>query len=312
MDEDTYTIKTGNLDVGDGHSIYYQHWGNKDAFPIFVLHGGPGSKMKNHRKNAFDPKKHNVIFHDQRGCGQSLSENPFSHNTIDKLADDIEKLREHFGYDRIHLFGHSWGSTLALFYAIKYPDSVKKMIIGGVYTATQAETDGLYQGDFKYLFPEAWQRFIEIVPEEKRNDNLSYYKDVFLHGTDAEKIRHLRHWSQLEPSPMSIDADYTKIRQEADSIDNLDDLQSVLIGIHYFSNGCFLPEGYILKHLKSIDHIQTVILQGRFDIVTPTKTAYDVAEQLGNNCHLHIVPSSHKGEGALREVQRAYAWSFLD
>ena len=312
MNEDQYTISSGHLDVGDGHKIYYQSWGNPKGIPIFVFHGGPGSQSRDKHKLAFDPKRHLVVFHDQRGCGQSTADDYLNKNTIDDLVGDIEKLRKKFKFEKINVFGHSWGSTLALYYAIKHPKPVKKLIIGGVFLGTKAETDHLYQGGLARLFPEAWDRFVGIVPEKYRNDTLKYYENVFKNGNQDEKIGHLRRWSQLEPAPMSIDADYKAVRQTADAIDNLDDLQSVMIGIHYFRNDCFIPEEYIMKNASKLKSTPTVIVQGRFDTVTLPQIAYELANKMGDNCHLHIVPNSHKAEGALREVQRAYAWSFFN
>jgi len=311
MNEDAYTIKVGHLKVAGGHSLYYQTWGNPKGVPVMVLHGGPGYQSKDKHKLAFDPKKHCVIFHDQRGNGQSTSDHPLEHNTTKDLIEDIERLRTHLKLKNVNIFGFSWGSTLALYYAIMYPSSVEKMLIGGVYTGTKTETDNLYQGGFANMVPDAWERFIEIIPPERRSDTLAYYEEVFTKGTRKEKIEHLRHWAQLESTPHSIDADYADVRQSADSIMDLDDLPNVLTALHYFRSGCFLPERFILDNLKTISHIPTVIVQGRFDVACQPGIAKAVADGIGENAHLHFVPNSHKTEGALREVQRAYAWAFF-
>lgn len=311
MNEDRYTIETGHLKVSGGHSLYFQTWGNPTGVPVMVLHGGPGYQSKDKHKLAFDPSKHYVIFHDQRGNGQSTAKDPLLKNTIQDLVEDIEHLRLHFKRDRINVFGNSWGSTLALYYALTYPKSVKKMLIAGVYTGSSAETNHLYQGGLASTVPEAWERFIEIIPPQQRQDTLAYYHNVFLTGTQQEKVRHMRHWFQLESSASSLDLDYEATLQTADAIDSTDGLNAVLLALHYFRAGCFLPERYILDNLHMIAHVPTVILQGRFDGVCLPRIAYEVAKGIGKNAHLHYVPTSHRIENAMREVQRAYTWSFF-
>lgn len=311
MNEDNFTIKTGHLKVSGGHSLYYQMWGNPNGVPIFVLHGGPGYQSKDKHKLAFDPKKHLVIFHDQRGNGQSTAQDRFRQNTIKDLIDDIERLRHHLKLDSVNIFGYSWGSTLALYYAITYPKSVNKMIIGGVFTASREEIDFIYQGGVAKTTPEAWERFIKPIPVARRSDTLSYYEEILTKGNEKEKIQHLRHWLQLEPAHASIDADYGSVRQQADSVSDLTSLNDVLLAIHYFKNGCFLPERYILDNLAVISEIPIVIVQGSFDSICLPYIAHAVKKGIGKNAHLHNVPNSHGVEGALREVQRDYTWAFF-
>jgi proline iminopeptidase len=313
MNDDKHTIKSGHLDVGDGHKIYYQQWGNPEASPVFVFHGGPASSSKPHHKLAFDPQRHQVIFHDQRGCGQSLYENQLHETNTQKLIQDIDKLRVKLGFNKIHIYGHSWGSTLGAYYAIKHPEKVEKMLLGGIYTGSQKETYHLFKGGLKTYFPEAWQRFIEQVPTKERNNIFEWYEKALTTGSDEERLEQHKRWSQLESSAMSIDPDYKKNRMHIDSLDALDEdsLKLDLLGIHYFKNDCFLPERYILDNAHKISGIETIIINGYHDTVCPPDTAYELAQNIGSSCHLHLVPGSHKPEGALREVQRAYAWIFL-
>ncbi len=159
MNDDEYTLESGLLDVGDGHQIYYQRWGNPNAKPIFYLHGGPGSGSRDKYKALFDPVKHQVIFHDQRGSGQSTPFGSTENNTTQKLIEDIEKLREKFGFDKFQIIGGSWGSTLGLAYAIEHPDKVEKILLWGIYAGTKVETDYIVQGGLKTHYPESWQHF---------------------------------------------------------------------------------------------------------------------------------------------------------
>lgn len=312
MNDDQHTITSGLLDVGDGHKIYYQEWGNPDAPATFCLHGGPGSQSKQKHKFIFDPLKHHVIFYDQRGSGQSTSEELLRENNTTALVEDIEKLRKHFNYETIQLFGYSWGSTLALCYAIKYRKHISKLMIGGVYLATAKETNYLYEtGEIAQFAPEAWEYYQEIVPENEKSNKIAYYCEQLFHAEDSVKLDHLRRWGQLEASIMSFDTDYALVRFSADVESTLDNMNSVLVAAHYFANSCFMPENYIIDHADQITGIPMVIVQGRFDGVCPPEAAYSLAQKLGRSCHLHIVPSSHAREGAMREVLRAYAWAML-
>ena len=312
MNDDIHTLESGHLDVGDGHNIYYQRWGNKDGDPIFVFHGGPGSASKQTHKLAFEPTKHHVVFHDQRGCGQSTYTDQLKDVTIQKLVDDIDRLKNHLKIDTIQLYGHSWGSTLALYYAIERPKSVSKLLIGGVYTASNKETDYLHRGGLSTHFPEAWDYFSSVVPDGEMSNIFEFYEKKLTTGSFESRLEYYKRWSQLEYSAVSIDPDNRRVAQESQDKTDLEGLELDLLSIHYFKNGCFLPDRYILDNAHKLSEIQTVIIQGRHDVVCPPDTAYELARNIGESCHLHIVPGAHKAEGALREVQRAYAWSFLD
>lgn len=310
MNEDIYTISSGMLDVGDGHQIYYQQWGNKNSDPIFYLHGGPGGGCSNKYKKFFDPKKHNVIFHDQRGSGLSTPHAEIDNNTTDKLVEDIELLRKFLKIDQIRIIGGSWGSCLALIYAIKHPQNVAKMLIWGIFTGAKNEVDYIQQGGLKTHFPEAWEQYIELVPENERGDTVKFYLDKFINGTDDEKIEFTRRWVCLEVSAMSIDADYSETLYSVDGSDEKTRALAILEA-HYFINNCFIPENYVMDNVDILKTIPIVMVQGRFDHVTPPQTAYNLSKALGENCILQFVPASHGREGALREAVRAHVYNFL-
>jgi len=310
MNDDKYTIKSGFLDVGDGHKIYNQQWGNKDCSPIFYLHGGPGGGCKNKNKAFFDPKIHNVVFYDQRGSGLSTPFGSIKNNTTDDLVEDIEKLRKHLGFSKIKLIGGSWGSTLGLCYALKYPDNVDKVLLWGIFTGTKTEADYIQQGGLKTHFPDAWEEYISIVPQKNRSDTVSYYMDKFINGTPAEIAEHVRRWVMLESSAVSIDADVSETLVKTDGNDPNSQTLAILEA-HYFINNCFLIENYISENAKKLNKIPIIFVQGRFDHVTPPETAFKLAQNIGDNCHLHFVPTSHAREGAMREVIKAYTWSWL-
>ncbi len=313
MQDDQFTIKSGLLAVGDGHEIYYQEWGNKDTTPILSLHGGPGSHTKNKHKNIFDPTKHHVIFFDQRGCGLSTATDFLAHNTIDDLVEDINKLKAHLGVSRTHLFGYSWGSTLALYYATKYPSSVSKLLLGGTYLGTKEENDYLFNGGMKDFAVEAWEHYASPVPEDKRGDCLAYYSSVILDSsrTEEDRLSHLVSFMKIEPALISMDSDFYSNQLESTQALSLDELSGTILSLHYFTHSCFIPEGYFENSLSTLATIPTTIVQGSYDFVCPPMTAKYVAEKIGPSAHLHLVPSSHAREGAMRETLRAYAWSLL-
>jgi len=216
----------------------------------------------------------------------------------------------------MHLYGNSWGSTLALCYAISHPDRIKKMMIGGVFLGTRSEDSYIFNGTdggLKKFFPEAWERYTELMPDNTK-DTIEFYKHALSTDDDEEKLEHYKRWVQLEGSAMTMDDDYKGFRLSIDSIDELtpEAVNKELLSIHYFSNGCFLEDDYIINNVNKIKHIPIVITQGRFDMVCRPEVAHRLAKTLGDSCRLHIVPANHKSEGALREVQRAYAWSFLN
>lgn len=312
MNDDQYTITSGQLDVGDGHKIYYQEWGNPDATPIFFLHGGPGGGCNDKHKNYFDPTNQRVVFHDQRGSGLSTPFGGREHNTTDDLVADIDRLRDHLHISKAHhFFGGSWGSCLALVYAIRKPENVNKMILRGIYTGTKAETNYIQQGGISHYTPESWEQYIEVVPEAERENTVAYYFNKMQEADVAVADNHIRRWFNNEIAAAEIDSDVLSILRGNAPID--DAMRSLaLLEAHYFMQDCFLPGNYIQDNLKKLVNIEMVLVQGRHDHVCPPKTAYEIAKGIGKNCRLHIVPGGHSGsENVMREVLRAYAWAML-
>ena len=312
MNEDAYTLDSGLLDVGDGHRIYYQRWGNPQATPIIDIHGGPGSCSKDKHKNIFDPSHHHVIFFDQRGCGKSEFEDPLKNNTTDHLAEDMEKLRNHLHISAWHVVGYSWGSALGLYYATRYPDKVKTLLLGGIYLGSRAENERLFNGGLRQFAPEAWDWYTEPVPKTQQKDCLKFYAENLLDTDkpDDEKLELLKHYATIESSLVSKDSDFVTTKIDALNA-KVEDITGHQIGLTYFTNNCFMPDDYYDQALSKIAHIPCIIVQGSMDFVCPPETAYKVARLLGESCHTHFVPTSHAREGAMRETLRAYAWSLL-
>lgn len=305
MDEsDTHILSTGHLAVDNGHNIFWQEWGNSEAKePIIFLHGGPGSGCKEKHKHNFDPARHRVIFFDQRGAGQSTPFASRDSNTTPDLVADISKLADHLKIERFSLVGSSWGSTLALCYAIANPNRVVQMLLSGIFLARQKDLDFLYKGGAQHHFPEVWERFIANVPEEEQDDPIGHYYKHMQSDDEEEADQYIRSFVQFEASLLSLDRNPSSIR-----IDDTDDSYKALglLEAHYFTNRCFIEENYILSNAEKIKHIPTTIIHGRYDFVCAPEAAYELKKHLPQ-ASLHIVMGGHKSEGISNsEVFRAH------
>ena len=302
---DSNIIRSGRLNVGDGHEIYWVDWGNKDVKnPIFYLHGGPGGGFTEKHFTSFDPKKQRVIFHDQRGSGRSTPFASIVNNTSQDLVEDITKLKNELGFKTISLYGFSWGSTLALLYSIAYPEFVEKMLIGGIFLARKAEADWFLDGSIASHFPEVWERFSSLVPADKQDDVGGYYKKVLEGENKEERKRFAREWMIYESSILKID--FTPNTVEAD-VENFASESIAYLEAHYILNDCFIEEDYIIKNANKLSGIKTVIVHGRYDFICMPSAAFDLKEALGDEAILHIVMSGHsRGDTVQREVVKAY------
>jgi proline iminopeptidase len=296
---DEFVRQSGHLDVGGGHRIYYEDWGNPDGAPIMHLHGGPGSGFNDKHKLLYNPEVNRVIFHDQRGCGQSRPFASIKDNTTQHLIADIEKLRRHLGIDKMHMAGGSWGSTLTLLYAIAHPESLLKIMMWGIFLNRQSETDFLYQGGGRETFPEAWQRFISYVPAKDRSSSMGVIKFYAgkIQAKDNEVAqKYAAEWSLWESSTVSLSYDRLAIEREVLGGDQKQqdfNLAIARLESHYFLNNCFIEDNYILKNLEKIKHIPAYVIQGRFDMCTPPSSAIHLAKAYGPKLNLQIVRAGH-------------------
>lgn len=292
------------LDVGDGHQLYWVDWGNKDITePIFYLHGGPGGGFDEKSFRRFDPKKHRVVFHDQRGAGRSTPFASIEHNTSQDLVEDINKLRNELGFDKISLCGYSWGATLALLYGITHPQNVQKMLIGGIFLARKVDNDFYLKGRIASHFPDVWERFSSLVPAAERDNVGEYYKKILFGKDEAKRKEFAREWARYESSIVKMD--YVPANVEGDLKDFSAESLSYLEA-HYILNDCFLEKNYILKNADKLKDIQIVIVQGRYDFICMPSAAFDLGRALGDDAILHLVPAGHHGDAILREVLQAY------
>ena len=269
---DNEPIASGWLPPADSHEIFYEECGNPGGKPCVILHGGPGGAINPTMRRFFDPAKWRMALFDQRGCGRSRPNASLDHNTTWTLIEDIERLREHLGIEKWCVFGGSWGSTLALAYAIKHPERVESLVLRGVFLLTARELAWFYQDGACMLFPDAWQRFCAPIPEAERGDMIGAYHKRLTHPERRVQAEAAQAWSQWEGDTISIrgpEARPSKFNEVDFAI------AFARIECHFFANHGFFPEeGWILNNLAALKNIPGWIVQGRFDVVTPMEAAW--------------------------------------
>lgn len=262
---------TGWLATGGAHEIYYEECGRPDGKPCVILHGGPGGAINPTMRRFFDPSKWRMALFDQRGCGRSRPNASLQDNTTWALIEDIERLREHLGIEKWTVFGGSWGSTLALAYAITHPERVDGIILRGVFLLTERELKWFYQDGASMLFPDAWARFCAPIPEAERGDMMAAYHKRLTHPDRRVQAEAAAAWSQWEGDTISIRGPEAR-PSKFNEIDFA--IAFARIECHFFVNRGFFPEGWILDNVGKIANIPGWIVQGRFDVVTPMDAAW--------------------------------------
>jgi len=270
--------KEFNLKVSDLHTIYVEESGNPNGKPVIFLHGGPGGGIEPIYRRYFNPEKWRIIIFDQRGCGKSTPHAELRENTTWDLVADIEKIRKYLNIEKWVIFGGSWGSTLSMSYAIKYPLRCRGLILRGIFMLRKKEINWFYQEGASYLYPDAWEHYIEKIPESERNDLVQAYYKRLISLDDKVRIEAAKAWSIWEAST-------SKLFQSGDYLHHFED-SSVAeafarIECHYFINGGFFDsDEWILENVDKIRHIPTVIVQGRYDVVCPMISAWDLYRKL--------------------------------
>ncbi|KAI0044923.1 proline iminopeptidase [Auriscalpium vulgare] len=283
-------FETGKLKVSDIHDLHYEVSGKPDGAPVVFLHGGPGGGCDARDRGFFNPDKYKVIFLDQRGAGKSTPTACLEDNTTWDLVKDVERLREHLKIDKWHVFGGSWGSTLALAYAQAHPDRVKTLVLRGIFTLRKSELRWFYQEGASHIFPEAWDEYLAPIPERERGDLVLAYHAQLNSVDDETRLRAARAWSKWEMSTSKLYTDPSDIaRAEKDDWANA----FARIENHYFVNDGFMRDGQLLEpqEIDKIRHIPTIVVQGRYDVVCPATTAYDL-KKVWPEITLHIVPDA--------------------
>ena len=267
---------SGHLKVSDIHQLYYEQCGNPKGKPVVFLHGGPGAGLVDDYRRFFDPKAYRIVLFDQRGAGKSVPHASLQDNTTWDLVADIERLREHLAVDRWLVFGGSWGSTLALAYGETHPDRVTGLILRGIFLCRPMETAWLYEDSHgaAAIFPENWEQYKTIIPESERDDMVRAYYSRLTSDDESVRMEAAQAWSNWEASAL-------KLIPDQKLIDDFNEPEKSIalarIECHYFINNCFFEtENYLLDHVDRIQNIPGVIVHGRYDIICPCVSAWDL------------------------------------
>ena len=282
-------FETGYLDVGDGHRVYYEQCGNPRGKPALFVHGGPGGGGDRNARRFFDPRGYRIVTFDQRGCGRSRPLAALEANTTWDLVADIERLRRRLEIDRWLVFGGSWGSTLALAYAQAHPHAVSELVLRGIFLVRRKELDWFYRRGANAVFPEHWREFAGCIPEDERDDLLAAYHRRLTSGDEKAQIAFARAWSIWEGVLSSLLPDEKREQHFSDP-----DFAIAIARLetHYFVNGGFLEsETQLIDRIGALRHIPAVIVQGRYDMVCPTESAWELHERWPGS-ELRIVPDA--------------------
>ena len=280
---------SGFLNVDARHRMYYEQCGNPQGKPVVILHGGPGAGCGAKIRRFHDPRAYRIILLDQRGAGRSTPHADLVDNTTWTLVADIEKLREHLGIDRWQVFGGSWGSTLALAYAEKHPECVSELVMRGIFLLRRWELEWFYQEGCSRLFPDAWEKYLEPIPEVERGDIISAYHRRLTSDDESVRLEAAQAWSIWEASTsfMLQDEDFINSHNDAHFA-----LSFARIENHYFVNGGFFEvEGQLLRDAHKLKGIPGVIVHGRYDVVCPIANAWDL-HKVWPEAKLMISPTS--------------------
>tara|TARA_R110002072_G_scaffold1989_1_gene16235 strand:+ start:9516 stop:10502 length:987 start_codon:yes stop_codon:yes gene_type:complete len=262
------------LQVDDIHNIYVEQCGNPNGKPVIFLHGGPGGGCSADYRRYFNPEKWRIILFDQRGCGRSTPFACLENNTTWDLVADIEKIREHLGIEKWCLFGGSWGSTLSLSYAVTHPDKVDGLFLRGIFLLRKKEIDWFYQEGASRMYPDAWEKYLEPIPVEERGNLVRAYHQRLISEDENIRKQAAKAWSVWEAST-------SKLIQNENLMDNFGDDQFsqafARIECHYFTNrGFFESDNFLLENIDKIRKIPAIIVQGRYDVVCPPESAWEL------------------------------------
>ena len=262
---------TWRVPVSELHTLYVEESGNPDGIPVVFLHGGPGGACEPGHRRFFNPEAYRIILLDQRGCGKSRPHASLEDNTTWDLVADLEKIREFLGIECWVLFGGSWGSTLALAYAQTHPEQVLGLIVRGIFLARSVDVDWFFNGSAARIFPEAWQHFVDQIPEDERDDIVSAYYQRLTSENEIVRMGAAKAWSIWEGSSVTLLPDKTVVDYFSDPHIAL---SIARIECHYFCNQSYLRPNQIIEDMSKINHIPGYIVHGRYDMVCPIDQAF--------------------------------------
>ncbi|MGH8117616.1 MAG: prolyl aminopeptidase [Rhodanobacteraceae bacterium] len=276
--------------VSDRHTLYVEDCGNPDGVPVVFLHGGPGAGLQSYHRRFFDPSRFRAVLFDQRGAGKSTPFADLEANTTQDLVADIERIRDHLGIGRWIVFGGSWGSTLALAYAESHPDRVRALVLRGIFLARPEEIRWLYEeGGASWILPDKWRRFAALISPEERGNMLDAYWQRLTSDDESARVAAARAWGAWEGGALTlVESPETEAEFAAPNIA----VSLARIEAHYFRNHAFLEPDQLLRDIGKIRHIPGTIVQGRYDIICPPKSAFDLHEAWPE-AEFHIVLAGH-------------------
>jgi proline iminopeptidase len=281
--------RTGYLQVSPEHSIYFEESGNPAGKPAVFLHGGPGGGTSPRQRRFFDPARYRIVLFDQRGCGKSRPHASLHDNTTWHLVADIEALRKHLGIASWLVFGGSWGSTLGLAYAEKHPDHVTALVLRGIFLLRRWELEWFYQRGASLFFPEAFHAYLAPIPPAERGDLIAAYHKRLVSENATVRQEAARAWSVWEASTAHLLQDKEYI---ASCAGDEFSLAFARIECHYFVNGGFLErENQLIEDVVKIQKLPAVIVQGRYDVICPAQSAWELA-RAWPEADLRIVPDA--------------------
>jgi proline iminopeptidase len=279
----------GYLRVSPTHEIYYEQCGNPRGKPALFVHGGPGAGCDVRARRFFDPKRYRIVLFDQRGCGRSRPHASLEDNTTWHLVADIEALRRQLGIERWLVFGGSWGSTLSLAYAQAHPKRVTELVLRGIFMIRKWEIDWFYQGGASALFPDRWEDYLAPIPKRERGDLVAAFYKRLTSRNEKTRLAAARAWSVWEAS-----TSYLLAQPKAVDAWGVDEFAIAVARIecHYFVNrGFFAREDQLLRGVRRIRRIPAVIVQGRYDVVCPMQSAWDL-HRAWPEAEFHVVPDA--------------------
>jgi proline iminopeptidase len=279
----------GRLQVTELHTVYFEESGNPQGKPIVVLHGGPGGGCPSYYRQYFNPEKWRLIMFDQRGCGKSTPHAELRENTTWDLVSDIEKIREHLGIDKWAVFGGSWGSTLSLAYSETHPERCTGLILRGIFMLRQKELHWFYQEGASNIFPDAWEEYLKPIPPEERDNLLNAYYKRLTSEDKRVRLEAAKAWSiwEASTSKLFLDKSLTNSFGESAFADAF-----ARIECHYFVNkGFFEREDQLLLNVDKIRHIPAIIVQGRYDVVCPMVSAWEL-HKVWSEAEFIVVPDA--------------------
>lgn len=276
------------LEVDDRHRVYVEECGVPDGIPVLFLHGGPGAGCERYHRCFFDPYRYRIVLFDQRGCGRSQPHADLTDNTTEHLLSDIEAIREMLGIEKWLLFGGSWGSTLALAYAERYPELVSGLVLRGIFLCRDQEISWFYQEGANRIFPDYWQDFVAPIPVDERDNLLQAYHRRLTGDDELARMAAAKAWSTWEGRTASLQANKSIVKHFGAPHTAL---SVARIECHYFMNNAFLRPNQLLEDADRIADIPGIIIQGRYDLICPLESAWEL-HQAWPKSEFKIVPDA--------------------